>query len=53
MSKVTPYPLRIVKCAKGLIHKSKKQPSQKSGRKHLMLKGKPGDGFPMTISVTL
>ena len=53
MSKVTPYPLRIVKCARGLIHKSKKQPSQKSGRKHLMLKGKPGDGFPMTISVTL
>ena len=53
MSKVTPYPLRIVKCAKGLIHTSKKQPSQKSGRKHLMLKGKPGDGFPMTISVTL
>ena len=53
MSKVTPYPLRIVKCAKGLIHKSKKQPSQRRDRKHPLLKGSRGDGFPMTIAVTL
>ena len=53
MSKVTPYPLRIVKCAKGLIHKSKKQLPQKSDRKHTLLKGSRGDGFPLTIAVTL
>ena len=53
MSKVTPYPLRIVKWARGVIHKSKKQPSQKSDRKHPLLKGSRGDGFPMTIAVTL
>ena len=53
MSKVTPYPLRIVKCARGLIHKSKKQLPQKSDRKHTLLKGSRGDGFPLTIAVTL
>lgn len=53
MSKVTPYPLRIVKCARGLIHKSKTQPSPNSDRKHLLLKGKRGNGFPLTIAVTL
>ena len=53
MSKVTPYPLRIVKCARGLIHKSKKQPPQKSDCKHPLLKGSRGDGFPLTIAVTL
>ena len=52
MSKVTPYPLRIVKCARGLIHKSRKQPPKKSDRKHPLLKGNRGDGFPLTIAVT-
>lgn len=45
MSKVTPYPLRIVKCAKSALHKpAKKRP---------LLRGKRGDGFPLTIAVTL
>lgn len=53
MSKVTPYPLRIVKCAKSALRKpAGKLPAQKPP-KHPLLKGKRGDGFPMTIAVTL
>jgi len=53
MSRITPYPLRIVKCAKDAIHKPVKRLVVHNGKRHLLLKGKRGDGFPMTIAVTL
>jgi len=53
MSRITPYPLRIVKCAKDAIHKPVKRLVVHNGKRHPLLKGKRGDGFPMTIAVTL
>ena len=53
MSKVTPYPLRIVKCAKGALHKSAQKKPVSKKPLHPLLKGKRGDGFPLTIAVTL
>ncbi|MEG1577792.1 MAG: hypothetical protein RR336_03395 [Oscillospiraceae bacterium] len=53
MSKVTPYPLRIVKCAKSALHKPAKKRPPAGKQKHPLLRGKRGDGFPLTIAVTL
>ncbi len=53
MSKITPYPLRIVKCAKASRGKSVRQPRTPEKPKRPFLKGKRGDGFPLTIAVTL
>ena len=53
MSKITPYPLRIVKCAKASHGKFTKKPCTPQKPKHPLLKGKRGDGFPLTIAVTL
>lgn len=52
MSKVLPYPLRIVKCAKKAIGKTTKKSNSRS-KTHPLLKGKRGDGFPLTVAVTL
>lgn len=53
MSKVTPYPLRIVKCAKSALQKPVKKRPSATNPKHPLLRGKRGDGFPLTIAVTL
>lgn len=53
MSKVTPYPLRIVKCTKASIGRPKQNLKAQNSQKHPLLKGRRGDGFPMTIAVTL
>ena len=52
MSKVTPYPLRIVKCTKSAIGKSAKKTYNLIKPKRPFLKGNRGDGFPLTIAVT-
>ena len=48
-----PYPLRIVKCAKSALQKPTKKRQSTSKPKHLLLRGKRGDGFPLTVAVTL
>ena len=53
MSKITPYPLRIVKCSKSSRGKPAKKPHNSKMPKHPLLKGQRGDGFPLTIAVTL
>ncbi|WP_195377279.1 hypothetical protein [Anaerotruncus rubiinfantis] len=53
MSKVTPYPLRIVKCTKASIGRPKQNLKAKNSQRHPLLKGRRGDGFPMTIAATL
>ena len=53
MSKIMPYPLRIVKCAKAPRGKPVRKPCTPEKLKHQLLKGKRGDGFPLTIAVTL
>jgi len=53
MSKITPYPLRIVKCAKASRGKSIRKSCPPEKPKHPFLNGKRGDGFPLTIAVTL
>lgn len=53
MSKVTPYPLRIVKCAKSALQKPVKKRPPATNPKHPLLRGKRGDGFPLTIAITL
>lgn len=53
MSKITPYPLRIVKCAKAAQSRRVRKPCARAQPKHLLMKGKRGDGFPLTIAVTL
>jgi hypothetical protein len=53
MSKVLPYPLRIVKCSKSAISKPSKVSKTPKKPVHPLLKGKRGDGFPLTIAVTL
>ena len=53
MSKIIPYPLRIVKRAKAAIKSPAKRPVQKNTVKCILKKGARGDGFPLTIAVTL
>ncbi len=53
MSKVLPYPLRIVKCSKSAISKPSKAAKTPRKSVHPLLTGKRGDGFPLTIAVTL
>jgi hypothetical protein len=53
MSKIMPYPLRIAKCTKKAIQRPTKKQSESKNNKHFLLKGKRGDGFPLTIAVTL
>ncbi|HCA28669.1 MAG TPA: hypothetical protein DEP23_03355, partial [Ruminococcaceae bacterium] len=53
MSKIIPYPLRIVKRAKAAIKSPAKRPVQKNTVKRILKKGARGDGFPLTIAVTL
>lgn len=53
MSKVLQYPLRIVKCSKSAIHKPDKKIRSLQKTVHPFSKGKRGDGFPLTIAITL
>lgn len=53
MSKVTPYPLRIAKCAKTARCNPASRKPIKDKAKRVLRKGARGDGFPMTIAVTL
>lgn len=53
MSKIMPYPLRIAKCAKAATKNQAKRPAPKESVKRMLKKGGRGDGFPLTIAVTL
>ncbi|MDD3778467.1 MAG: hypothetical protein PHU76_01660 [Synergistaceae bacterium] len=53
MSSIKPYPLRIAKCSKGARNKPVKKITVKQKAKDFLKKGPRGDGFPMTIAVTL
>ena len=54
MSKITPYPLRIMKCAKAALKKpTKKRRLSSTESKHRLMRGKRGDGFPLAIAITL
>lgn len=53
MSKVTPYPLRIAKCTKTARCNPANRKPIKEETKRVLRKGARGDGFPMTVAVTL
>lgn len=53
MSKVMPYPLRVFRCIKGHSQKGTIKPKNVPIKKRPRKKGARGEGFPMTIAVTL
>jgi hypothetical protein len=53
MSSIKPYPLRIAKCLKGARNKPAKKLSAKQKVKSFLRKAARGEGFPLTIAVTL
>lgn len=53
MSKVMPYPLRVFRCIKSHSQKGAVKQKNSPVKNRLRKKGASGEGFPMTIAVTL
>lgn len=48
-----PYSIRVFQCAKSRFRKSKNNQRNQANKSRLLKKGARGDGFPLTIAVTL